>query len=191
VIVRHEKITGHEINIAMPRSKNPAMVKETIGPRQQAFSSNILTDSSNMDTEYRFLRLLDMKRQMNILSEEDYKALTTSSHGSATEKASIEILKNLNRFSEFDPRLEQIFRVVGSSNKYQVSKILAERMVSAAATKRVLASTLGVSQKGLSSFGSSFVSQDIGRSAAALEGNPMTARGQRESDIRASSFPTI
>ena len=172
----------------MPRSKNPAMVKETIGPRQQAFSSNILTDSSNMDSEYRFLRLLEMKRNMNIITEDDYKALTTSSHGSATEKASIEILKNLNRFSEFDPRLEQIFRVVGSSNKYQVSKILAERMVSAAATKRVLASTLGVSQKGLSSFGSDFVSQDIGRSAAQLEGNPMTASVQREKDIRASEY---
>ena len=175
----------------MPRSKNPAMVKETIGPRQQAFSSNILTDSSNMDSEYRFLRLLEMKRNMNIITEDDYKALTTSSHGSATEKASIEILKNLNRFSEFDPRLEQIFRVVGSSNKYQVSKILAERMVSAAATKRVLASTLGVSQKGLSSFGSDFVSQDIGRSAAQLEGNPMTASVQREKDIKASQYPGI
>ena len=175
----------------MPRSKNPAMVKETIGPRQQAFSSNILTDTSNMDSEYRFLRLLDMKRKMDIITEDDYRALTTSSHGSATEKASIEILKNLNRYSEFDPRLEQIFRVVGSSNKYQVSKILAERMVSAAATKRVLASTLGVSQKGLSSFGSSFVAQDIGRSAAQLEGNPMTSRGQRESDIAASEYPNI
>jgi hypothetical protein len=159
------------------------MVKETIGPRQQAFSSNILTDSSNMDSEYRFLRLLEMKRKMNIITEGDYQALTTSSHGSATEKASIEILKNLNRFSEFDPRLEQIFRVVGSSNKYQVSKILAERMVSAAATKRVLASTLGVSQGALAGFGSNFVSADIGRSAAALEGNPMTSANQRDRDI--------
>jgi hypothetical protein len=175
----------------MPRSKNPAMVKETIGPRQQAFSSNILTDSSNMDTEYRFLRLLDMKRQMGIISEDDYKALTTSSHGSATEKASIQILKNLNRYSEFDPRLEQIFRVVGSTNKYNVSKILAERMVSAAATKRVLASTLGVTQGGLSSFGSTFVSEDIGRSAAALEGNPMTSARQRGLDLRASGVEAM
>ena len=128
---------------------------------------------------------------MNIITEEDYQALTTSSHGSATEKASIQILKNLNRYSEFDPRLEQIFRVVGSTNKYNVSKILAERMVSAAATKRVLASTLGVLQEGLSSCGPSFVSKDIGQSAALLEGNPMTSARQRNRDIQESSIEGI
>jgi hypothetical protein len=61
-----------------------------------------------------------------------------------------------------------------------------EIMVSAAATKRVLASTLGVTQTALSGFGSSFVSADIGRSVAALEGNPMTSANQRRRDIRLS-----
>ena len=101
----------------MPRSKTPTMVCEKIVPRQQESSSNILTDDSNINAEYRFLRLLDMKRRMSIISEADYQALTTSAHGSATEKASIEIFKNLNKYSEFDSRLKQI------SDRWQLKQI--------------------------------------------------------------------
>ena len=169
----------------MPRSKNPAVVNEKITPRQQALMSNVVTDTSDLDSQYKYLRLLQIKREMGVIDEDDYRALTESATGSALEKATTHIIKNLQRYSEFSPQLQQIFSVVGTSDKIQCARILAKRMIDAAATRRVLASCVGVSQRDLSGFGSSFVSADIGRSQIQLQRNPMQSADQRMYDTNA------
>ena len=167
----------------MPRSKNPAIVNEKVTARQAAFTSNIVTDTTDLDAQYKYLRLLQIKKDMDLITEDDYRALTESATGGAYEKATTHILRNLQRYSEFSPELSQIFATVGSNDKITCARVLAKRMVDSAAVKRVLASCVGVSQNQLPSFGSNFVAQDIGRYNIQLQDNPMQSINRASRDI--------
>ena len=159
----------------MPRSKNPAIVHETTGPRAQAFSSNILTDSSSLKTEKEFLELINLKRNLGILSEAQFREYIGSASGQAQEAAMLRVLSSLNRFSEFDSRLERVYQMFGSRSKIEVARKISMKMVQSAATKRVLAETIGVTPNEIGSFGSAYVERDLQRSEAALLVNPMAS----------------
>ena len=159
----------------MPRSKNPAIVSETVGPRAQAFSRNILSDTSSMKAEKEFLELISLKRRLGILSEEQFNEYLGSASGQAQEEAMLQVLTNLNRFSEFDSRLERVYQMFGSRSKIEVARKISQKMVASAATKRVLAETIGVTPNQIGSFGNTYVEQDLQRSEAALLRNPMAS----------------
>ena len=176
----------------MPRSKNPAIVSETVGPRAQAFSSNILlTDTSSMKAEKEFLELISLKRRLGILSEEQFNEYLGSASGQAQEEAMLQVLTNLNRFSEFDSRLERVYQMFGSRSKIEVARKISQKMVASAATKRVLAETIGVTPTQIGSFGSTYVEQDLRRSEAALLRNPMASARTAFARAGASSVADV
>ena len=101
--------------MAPQRTKNPAIVQSKVNSQAAAFSSNIVTESTdNLAKQNAYLENIFRKRQMGIISEDDYRVLISSQRGKAVEKASMHILKNILSYSEFDPNLQAIYATVGS-----------------------------------------------------------------------------
>ena len=128
-----------------------------------------------MKAEKEFLELINLKRNLGILSEAQFREYIGSASGQAQEQAMLSVLSSLNRFSEFDSRLERVYQMFGSRSKIEVARKISMKMVQSAATKRVLAETIGVNPSEIGNFGSLYVERDLERSEAALLDNPMAS----------------
>jgi pyridoxal/pyridoxine/pyridoxamine kinase len=168
------------------RVKNLA-VKENINTQQAGLSNVIVTDSHNDKAEREFLELLKIKKELGVISEEDIKQLVPG-NTDPVERLTIDILKNLNKYSSASAEFKEICQVMQSTSRVQMAKKLAERYVAASQLKRIVARTIGRPQNELGSVGDSFVAADLGRQAANLgASDPMRSQSAADRDAFTAS----
>ena len=154
--------------MAPQRTKN-LTATESISADQAALRGNILNDSASDAAELSRLKLLQVKQQLNIISEEEIRQLIGPPD--PVDALSRKILIRLNGMSSLSPQLIHIMNVMGSKSRVEISKRLAQKYVNSQALKHTLRSFLGPD---LNAVGEEEVYADLGREDA-FDQNPMSA----------------
>jgi hypothetical protein len=154
--------------MAPQRSKN-LTANESISADQAALRGNILNDSASDAAELNRLKLLQVKQQLNIISEEEIRQLIGPPD--PVDRLSRKILIRLNGMSSLSPQLIHIMNVMNSKSRVEISKRLAQKYVNSQALKHTLRTFLGPD---LNAVGEEEVYEDLGREDA-IGSNPMTS----------------
>ena len=158
--------------MAPTRMKN-LTANESVSSNDAALRDNLLTDRASEAAEINRLKLLNLKLQLGVVTQDQVNQLLGPSD--PVDILARKILIKLNKMSTLDSRLIHIFSIFGTKSRAEINKRLAEKYVASQTLKHTLRSFLG---SDLNSIGEEEVYRDLGREDA-LDSNPMSTSQAR------------